>query len=323
MAGTTLSDIIVPEIFTPYVINRTMELSAFFQSGIIQRDAYFDRLAAEPAQIHNMPFFSDLTGSSENIVEGQDLTPDGIKSAKDVSTTIRRGKMWAATDLSRQLADGDPLRAISETVAGFWTRDHQDELLEILKGVFACADMADHILDITTRSGKNANISATTFMEALQLLGDAQAQITAVCMHSATKTYLKQQNLISTERDSNSVEFDTYQGRRVVVDDGCPVEDGVYTTYLFGNGAIAYGIGNPEGHVATETDRDKKKGSGVNYLINRRCFIMHPKGIAWQNKVRANIESVSREELANGTNWARVYEPKQVKIIAFKHKLAG
>ena len=95
----------------------------------------------------------------------------------------------------------------------------------------------------------------------------------------------------------------------------------VYTTYLFGQGAIAYGIGNPEGHVATETDRDRKKGSGVNYLINRRCFIMHPRGIAWQNKVRANVESVSREELANATNWKRVYDSKQVKIVAFKHKL--
>lgn len=322
MAGTTLSDVIVPELFNPYVINRTMELSAFFQSGIIQRDPYFDRLAAEPAQTHNMPFFNDLTGSSENIVEGTDLTAKGITSAKDVSTTIRRGAMWSATDLSRQLADGDPLKAIGDLVAGFWTRDHQAELLNILKGVFTCTDMSDHILDVTTKSGKNANISAGAFIDALQLMGDAQAQITAVCMHSATKSYLKQQNLISTERDSNSVEFDVYQGRRVIVDDGCPVEDGVYTTYLFGQGAIAYGIGNPEGHVATETDRDKKKGSGVNYLINRRCFIMHPRGIAWQNKVRANIESVFREELANATNWKRVYEPKQVKIVAFKHKSA-
>lgn len=321
MAGTTLSDIIVPELFNPYVINRTMELSAFFQSGIIQRDPYFDNLASEPAQVHNMPFFNDLTGSSENIVEGTDLTAKGITSSKDVSTTIRRGVMFSATDLSRELADGDPLTAIGNLMAGFWMRDHQAELLNILKGVFACADMSDHILDITGKTGKLANISASAFIDALQLLGDAQAQITAVCMHSTTKSYLKQQNLISTERDSNSVEFDVYQGRRVIVDDGCPVEDDFYTTYLFGQGAIAYGIGNPEGHVATETDRDKKKGSGVNYLINRRCFIMHPRGIAWQNRVRANVESVSREELANATNWKRVYDSKQVKIVAFKHKL--
>ena len=34
MAGTTLSDIIVPELFNPYVINRTMELSHFFKVGL-------------------------------------------------------------------------------------------------------------------------------------------------------------------------------------------------------------------------------------------------------------------------------------------------
>ncbi|WP_239480399.1 hypothetical protein [Megamonas hypermegale] len=154
MAGTTLSDIIVPELFNPYVINRTMELSAFFQSGIIQRDPYFDNLASEPAQVHNMPFFNDLTGSSENIVEGTDLTAKGITSSKDVSTTIRRGVMFSATDLSRELADGDPLTAIGNLMAGFWMRDHQAELLNILKGVFACADMSDHILDITGKTGK-------------------------------------------------------------------------------------------------------------------------------------------------------------------------
>ena len=93
-----------------------------------------------------MPFFNDLTGSSENIVEGTDLTAKGITSSKDVSTTIRRGVMFSATDLSRELADGDPLTAIGNLMAGFWMRDHQAELLNILKGVFACADMSDHIL---------------------------------------------------------------------------------------------------------------------------------------------------------------------------------
>mgnify|MGYP000281957117 CR=1 FL=1 len=81
-------------------------------------------------------------------------------------------------------------------------------------------------------------------------------------MHSATKAFLKKSNLIDTERDSTDVEFDTYQGRRVIVDDGCPVADGVYTTYLFGQGAIAFGNGSPVGFVATEVDRDKKRVPG-------------------------------------------------------------
>lgn len=91
---------------------------------------------------------------------------------------------------------------------------------------------AEHVYDVSSKAGKLANISASAFIDALQLLGDAQDQLTGVIMHSKTKSYLKQQNLISTERDSNSVEFETYQDRRVIVDDGCPLDGDVYTTYL-------------------------------------------------------------------------------------------
>ena len=327
--GTTLSDVIVPELFTPYTIQKTMELSALFQSGIIAHSPEFDRLASEAAPVHNMPFFEDLSGDSENVVEGADLTAAKITSKKDVSTTIRRAKAWSATDLSAALAGKDPMAAIGSLVAGFWARDMQKELINLLNGVFGSytADsatvtpLADHILDISGETGNAAKISASGFIDACQLLGDAQGQLTAVAMHSATKAYLKKQNLIEYERDSTDVEFETYQGRRVIVDDGCPVADGVYTTYLFGNGAIAYGNGSPEGFVPTELDREKRKGSGVDYLINRKTFILHPRGIKFTGAVRANQETVSRAELANAKNWERVYEPKAIRMVCFKHKI--
>lgn len=331
MAGTTLSDVIVPELFNPYVINKTMELSALFQSGIITNNPKFDALASEAAPVHNMPFFEDLSGASEDIIEGANLTAKKITSNEDVSTTIRKASMWSATDLSAALAGADPMAAIGNLVAGYWTREDQRILIKILSGVFGSYEtegsvtetpLKDHILDITGMSSAAAkNISASAFIDACQLLGDAQSQLTAVAMHSATKSYLKKQNLIQTERDSNSVEFDTYQNRRVIVDDGCPVEGGTYTTYLFGQGALAYGNGNPVGFVPTEVDRDKKKGSGVDYLINRRTFIMHPRGIAWQNLVREHVETPTEAELANAKNWKPVYEPKQIRIVAFKHKI--
>ncbi len=319
--ATTLADIIVPELFNPYVINRSMELSALYQSGIITNSPEFDRLASEPAPIHHMPFFEDLTGDAEIVLEGQPLTPAKITSNQDISTTIRLAKAWAATDLSAQLADGDPMKAIATLVAVYWNRQRQKVLIRILKAVFAAASMADHVLDISGKTGKNANISASGFIDACQLLGDAQDQLTGIIMHSKTKSYLKQQNLIATERDSNSVEFDTYQNRRVIVDDGCPIDGDVYTTYLFGQGAIALGNGSPGGLVATEVDRQKLMGSGVDYLINRQVFIMHPRGIKWTNLHRANVETPTYEELENPLNWERVYEPKQIRMVAFKHKV--
>nr|DAF24327.1 MAG TPA: major capsid protein [Caudoviricetes sp.] len=321
MAGTTLDDVIVPELFTRYVVRRTKELSALFSSGIVTNNEEFDRLASEAAPIHNMPFFEDLQGASEAVIEGVDLTANGIKSNKDVSVTIRRGMMWSATDLSAALAGADPMAAIGDLVAGFWARDMQKELISILNGVFAASTMSRHVLDVSAGEGAAANISASVFIDGLQMLGDAQSELTAVAMHSAVKSYLKKQNLITTQRDSNSVEFETYQDRRVIVDDGCPVSAGVYTTYLFGNGAIAFGNGNPVGFVPTEVDRDKKKGSGVDYLINRRTFIMHPRGIAYQKASQVNVETPTREELAKANNWKRVYEDKAIRLVAIKHKI--
>ena len=333
MAGTTLQDVIVPELFNPYVINRTMELSALVQCGIIANNTEFDALASQAAPTVNMPFFEDLTGESEQVIEGADLEDNKITSNKDVAAIIRRAKMWSATDLSAALAGSDPMAAIGSLVAGFWARDMQKELIALLAGVFgtipagnenkppAETRLASNLLDISGKSGAAANWSGSAFIDAEQMLGDAKAQLTGICMHSATEAYLKKQNLIETVQPSNDVAFGTYQGKRVIIDDGCPASGGVYTTYLFGNGAIALGNGNPVGFLATETDRAKRKGSGIDYLINRKTMILHPRGIAWQNAEVAKTEGPSRLEVANPKNWKPVYEHKQIRIVAFKHKL--
>jgi len=333
MPGTTLQDVIVPELFNPYVINRTMELSALLQCGIITNNSEFDALASQAAPTVNMPFFEDLTGESEQVIEGEDLTDNKISSSKDVAAIIRRAKMWSATDLSAALAGSDPMAAIATLVAQFWARDMQKELIAVLNGIFGTVPAASsgtppaktrlesNLLDISGKSGAAANWSGSAFIDAEQKLGDAKAQLTGICMHSATEAYLKKQNLISTVQPSNDVAFGTYQGKRVIVDDGCPVVSGVYTTYLFGNGAVALGNGNPVGFVPTETDRAKRKGSGVDYLINRRTSILHPRGIAFTSASVAKTEGPSRTELADPKNWNPVYEPKQIRIVAFKHKL--
>lgn len=333
MPGTTLQDVIVPELFNPYVINRTMELSALLQCGIIANNSEFDALASQAAPTVNMPFFEDLTGESEQVIEGGDLTDNKISSNKDVAAIIRRAKMWSATDLSAALAGSDPMAAIATLVAQFWARDMQKELIAVLNGIFGTVPAGDsntppaetrlesNLLDISGKSGAAANWSGSAFIDAEQKLGDAKAQLTGICMHSATEAYLKKQNLIDTVQPSNDVAFGTYQGKRVIVDDGCPVAGGVYTTYLFGNGAVALGNGNPVGFVPTETDRAKRKGSGVDYLINRRTSILHPRGIAFTSASVAKTEGPSRTELADPKNWNPVYEPKQIRIVAFKHKL--
>jgi len=319
---TRIADVIVPEVFNPYVIQRTMELSAIFQSGIAQRTQEFDRLASQAAKTVNMPFWGDLTGEDEVLSDNGALTPGKIQASQDEAVILRRGRAWGANDLAANLAGDDPMRAIADLVAAYWARRYQAALISTLQGVFASPSMAELVHDISGQTGDAAVISAKTTVDAAQKLGDAKSQLTAIVMHSATEAALAKQDLIEYVKPSTgSIEVPTFLGKRVIVDDGVPFDSatGTYTTYLFGPGAIAYGEGNPVGFVPTETDRDTL--AGEDYLINRRTFILHPRGVRFTSAQVAGV-SPTNNELATAANWNRVYEPKAIRIVKFVHKIA-
>ncbi len=320
---TRIADVIVPEIFNPYVVQRTMELSALVQSGIVENTEEFDRLASLSARTANMPFWNDLTGADELLDDQNPLTPGKIQAAQDEAVILRRGRAWGANDLAANLAGSDPMGAIADLVAAYWARRMQAILISILNGVFSSPTMGGNILDISGVSGDDGTISASTFVDAAQKLGDAKEQLTGVLMHSATEASLAKQDLIVTERPSEGeVVIKTFMGKRVIVDDGCPVDivNGFYTTYLFGPGAIALGNGNPVGFVPTETARNGL--AGEDFLITRKTAILHPRGVRWTPKVGVPAGvSPSNTELADGDNWTRVFENKAIRIVAFIHKL--
>ena len=319
---TRIADVIVPEVFNPYVIQRTMELSAIFQSGIAQRTQEFDRLASQAAKTVNMPFWGDLTGEDEVLSDNGALTPGKIQASQDEAVILRRGRAWGANDLAANLAGDDPMRAIADLVAAYWARRYQAALISTLQGVFASPSMAELVHDISGQTGDAAVISAKTTVDAAQKLGDAKSQLTAIVMHSATEAALAKQDLIEYVKPSTgSIEVPTFLGKRVIFDDGVPFDSatGTYTTYLFGPGAIAYGEGNPVGFVPTETDRDTL--AGEDYLINRRTFILHPRGVRFTSAQVAGV-SPTNNELATAANWNRVYEPKAIRIVKFVHKIA-
>lgn len=315
---TKIADVIVPEVFNPYVVNRTMELSALVQSGIVQNDPQFDTLASAAAKTVNMPFWNDLTGDDEVLSDSAALTPGKITAGQDEAVILRRGRAWGANDLAANLAGDDPMRAIGDLVAAYWARMMQKALIATLDGVFASASMAGNVHDISALTGGEEKFSAKSFVDAVQKLGDAKSQLSGVLMHSATEAALAKQDLIQYIRPSEgSPEVPFYMGKRVIVDDSCPVNTDIYTTYIFGPGAVALGNGNPVGFVPTETDRDSLLGE--DYLINRKTYILHPRGVAFAGTPAGS--SPTNAELATGTNWSRVYENKQIRIVKFVHKI--
>ncbi|MDT2433982.1 major capsid protein [Enterococcus avium] len=317
-AKTKIEDVIVPEVFNKYVIERTAELSALYQSGIVTKNPELDALATSGGKLINMPFWQDLSGDDEVLSDTDPLDTDKIVASQDVAVLLMRGKAWKANDLAKALSGDDPMRAIGDLVAAYWARRQQVTLLSVLKGIYAAAGtkMAGNALDISALTGNAAAFTGETFLDASYKLGDAEEKLTAIGVHSSVYANLRKQNLIEFSLDSENKPIPTYMDKRVIVDDGMPVDGDVFTSYIFGQGAI--GLGNGAAPVPTETDRDALAGDDI--LINRQHFILHPRGVKFKNTSVAG-SSPTNAELGTGANWERVYEPKNVRIVQFKHKL--
>jgi len=312
MPKTTVADVIVPEVFNPYVVEKTTELSALYQSGIVASSDELDSLALSGGRLINMPYWNDLDGEDEVLSDINALDVERITSGQDIAVLLMRGKAWSVNDLAKALSGDDPMQVIGQLVAGYWARRMQAAILSILEGVFAAPSMAPNVYDTDVR------IDSDNMILASQCLGDAKSKLTGYLMHSAVEADLARQDLIDFTKDSTgSIEIPTYFGKRVVVDDGCPVNNGVYTTYIFGQGAIGYGEGAAP--VPTEPPRDALSGDDI--LINRRHFILHPRGVRWLDQVVAD-QSPNNAELANPANWLRVYEPKNVRMVKYTHRIA-
>ena len=314
---TRIADVIVPQVFNPYVIQRTAELSALVQSGIVVPNPELDKLAQAGGKTINMPYWDDLTGDDEVLSDSGALTPQKITAGQDVAVLLMRGKAWSANDLAKALSGDDPMKAIGDLVAAYWARMEQKTLISVLTGAMGSTGMTGNVLNVSTESeASDQLINGDTFLDASQKLGDAKDRLVAVAMHSAVETYLAKLNLIEYVRESDAnPRVPYYMNKRVIVDDGMPVSSGVYTTYLFGQGAVGRGEG--EAPVPVETDRDSLAGDDI--LINRRHFILHPRGIAFSGTPAG--ASPTNTELATTTNWTRKYENKNIRIVQFKHKI--
>lgn len=328
MAKTTIADIIVPDVFNPYVVERSIELTNFYMGGIVSNDDQLNALAgASGGGSINMPFWTDLDGDDEVLSDSGALTPANISAKQDKAVLLMRGKAWSVNDLAKALSGEDPMMAIGDLVAQYWARRKQIIALQMLVGVFAdnlANDGADMIVDVS--GATNADVTADTkfgadaFVDGQATFGDASRGLAGVGMHSTVYHNLKKTDAISFEKESlGDLEIETYRGLALVVNDGLPVVAAggagatdtapKFTTYLFGTGALGYGQGSAP--VPSETDRDSLAGDDV--LITRDHFILHPRGVKFTDTTVAGA-SPTNTELALAANWDRVYNRKHVRV---------
>ncbi len=147
--ATVRSDVIIPEIFTPYVIEQTTVRDAFLASGVVQPMAELN--ASDGGDFINVPFWkADLSGDFEVLSDAASLTPSKIQADKQVGVIVHRGRAWESRDLAAIAAGSDPMAAIGNKVADYVAHQRQKDLLSTLSGVFGSI---------------NANTNASAFFD--------------------------------------------------------------------------------------------------------------------------------------------------------------
>ena len=333
-AITTIADMqIVPEKFTQYVTERTTEKSAMVNAGIASGDATVEQLingTPRGGRFITIPAWQPLDASTEEDVFGEDaVSVGGITTSDSRATLLLRQKAWGDTDLARVLGGADPMQAIINQMADWRNQREQKIYLAILSAILDPNNGAlkDHVNDISGGSGEAAYISDGATLDTKQALGDAYSSLGMVFMHSATYTYLQKKGLITRnaifDPSQSQIEMESYMGYRIIVDDGMPVSGGVYDTYILGTNAFIRQDGSPAGFVGTETDRDKFEAK--NYLINRWCQVIAPRGFGWVPDESATLLSGKKypnnADLAVPANWRLTTHHKNVPIACLRHKI--
>lgn len=332
---TRISDVVVPEIFSPYAQQLTQEKSRLIRSGAIVMDQTLTTNLAGGGLTFNEPSFKDLDDDEENVSTDDpdvDSVPNKIGTATEIQVRLSRNNSWSSMDLTAELAGVDPMAAIASRVSDYWVRRAQRVFIATLNGVFADNAAAptgndthaedDMIYDISGVGFADGvtNFSAEAFLDAAVTMGDSMEDLSMVMMHSIVYNRALKNNLIDFVSDSangNAIRIAQFLGREVIVDDSITFTGDVFDTWLFGAGAFRMGAGSPM--VPTEIDRKPAAGNGggQDVLHNRVEWCLHPVGYAYAGTPAKGGPSnaSTANNLANAGSWSRVFsERKQIRI---------
>lgn len=329
--ATLRSDIIIPEVFTPYVLEQTTQRNDFLASGVVQPLAALNT-SEEGGDFVNIPFWkANLSGDLEVLSDSTSLTPGKITADKQIGVVLHRGRAFEARDLAALAAGSDPMAAIGQKLGAYLANQQQADLLKSLEGVFGALTGGDSPAFDALRfdtSGATA-LGPRQVAKARALLGDQGDKLSVVAMHSACYYDLVERKAIdyvlASEISSGltgdatqsvfagsvapafgDVRVPTFMGMRVVISDDITNSGGNYACYFFTPGAVASG---EQAALRTETDRDiLAKSDAMSVDMH---YIYHPVGAKWG----VTTTNPTRAQLATVGNWSKVYETKNIGIV--------
>jgi hypothetical protein len=287
---TQITDLVVPEIFTPYVQQLTEEKSRLIQSGATTVNPILSNFLSGGGLTVDVPSFKDLDNEEENIptddpadsiiasyqggtptdANRKDSVPKKTGTSTEIAVRISRNQSWSAADLAADLAGADPMGSIASRVAKYWALRFQAIFVATTNGIIkanVAANGGDFQNDVSGAAFADGvtNFSAEAFIDAAATMGDSSDDLSLMMTHSVVMA------------------------------------------------RIALGL--PK--VPTETYRYPQAGNGggQEVLFTRREFCVHPVGHAFVGTTSKGGPSngTGANQLNNANSWSRVYpERKQI-----------
>jgi hypothetical protein len=331
MATTRLTDVIIPEVYKSYTAVNRPELTAFFQSGIVVQNQLLNETANTGGDTVNLPFWNDLDPTVAPNLSNDDpddlAVPNKITTGKQIARVAYLNQWYSNADLTSELAGSNANQQVRNRFGTYWMRQWQRRLIATVSGLVA-DNIANNASDMVKSVAAEATGSQTAltrfnrdvFTDAVYSMGDHAEKLSAIAVHSQIMAQMVKNDDIDFIPDSNGrLVIPTYMGLRVIVDDSMPVTAGTtsgfkYTSIIFGGGALGYGEGIPLVPVEVQREALQGKGAGVEYIGERKTWILHPFGYKVAADPAAN--SYSLAELANAATWTRVLPRKLIPMAA-------
>jgi hypothetical protein len=330
MATTRISDLIVPEVFEPYVADEIVRKLNLVQSGAVTRDGNLDRLLAGGGAVFNFPFYNNLAETGE-VVASDDpsdvIVPEKVTASNLLVARCVRAVAWQVANLDELLTGSDPMAFIGSRVADFRIGALQKQFLAVVQGIFANNASAtdsyhkqnDQRIDLSSANSGTYLKGTTDFnvnalIDAISLLGDAQDGFGMIMVHPLVFANMQKQDVIDTRIPSTAgAPTYYYNGYQIILNNDvpCTVTSGsaVCSTYIFGRDQFRLGFGSVDEPLAYEKNQAQGNGYGISTMYARWCNALAPKGYSYvgaSTAVGGPSNASTSTNLANAGSWRRV-----------------
>jgi hypothetical protein len=340
--ATLRSDVIIPEVFTPYLIEATTVRNSFLTSGVVTAlDALNVTEGGDKVTIPNWK--ADLSGDAERLTDSTSLTPGKITADKQIGVVLHRGRAWESRDLARLAAGSDPMGAIGAKVADYIANQQQKDLIACLNGVFGAvgsdnSSAAFAALSIDGGGSGETNLGPRQIAAAEAILNEDADRLGAIVMHPLVYADLKERKAIDfvTATDARvtssavaaanldalnafggsvaaaytaNLAVPFYMGMRVIRSKDVPTSGTTpnrkFACFVMATGAVGTG---QQAALRSEVDRDILAKSDAMSVDWHNVY--HPLGARY-----TGAANPTTADLATAGNWQKVFETENIGIV--------